>query len=160
MMQLKALWSGKGFGRKTGSKAIAHNAVRRHGVSAIGEGLDEIVQAERELRLLVQVDAEMARGLLRRDALVAELSAAHAAVLVCSPVGTDVSALVNATSRVASIARQLAQVAEWLVDIQQYRDVVVGVRSEGHRYHHSPYARGACGVPRVEQYQWHYDWYD
>lgn len=157
MMQLKALWSGKGFGRKTGSKAIAHNAVRRHGVSAIGEGLDEIVQAERELRLLAHVDAEMARGLSRRDALVAELTAAHAAVLACSPVGTDVSALVNATSRVASIARQLAQVAEWLVDIQQYREVVVGVRSEGYRYH--PSAR-ANGVPRVEQYQWHYDWYD
>jgi hypothetical protein len=154
MMQLKALWSGKGFGRKTGSKAIAHNAVRRHAVSAIVEGLDEIEQAAREQRLLARVDAEMARGLARRDALVAELSVAHAAVLTFSPTGADVSGLINAASRVSSLARQLGNVAHWLSDIQQHREVVLGVRSESA----CGYGRDAYGIPRVEDYDWYDPW--
>lgn len=154
MMQLKALWSGKGFGRKTGSKAIAHNAVRRHAVSVIVEGLDEIEQGAREQRLLSRVDAEMARGLARRDALVVELSVAHAAVLTYSPTGADVSGLINAASRVSALARQLGNIAHWLSDIQQYREVVLGVRAQTD----GGYACDAHGIPRVENYDWYDHW--
>lgn len=155
-MQLKALWSGRIGGKKATSKAVAHNAVRRHGVSMIGEGMAEIAEASCEQHKLARIDAEMAAGLALRVKLVAELSQAHAALVSFDAARTDGYSQIEAGGRVADLARRVGSLGLFLEDIRKYREVVVGVRTQP-TFFYTRFSPSRDAMPRADEYQWYFD---